>query len=322
MQINLRNAEFDAFREEARKYTEEEIAVRVKRSAVDLTTPEGRVAARDITTYGVDWSRTSELVRELGIAPEDRLIHSRSHSVPIRILRPRSPAKGVYLDLHGGGFYCGFPAMDDLRNASYAAAASIAIVSVDYRLAPEWPWPAATDDCESVAQWLLAHAEDEFGADRLIIGGASAGANLAVVTLLRLRDALGNTGRFVGANLLYGAYDLSGQSPSGRIHHAAGLAHHRAYVGDLKSDRLADPYISPLYADLAHMPPAIFSVGSADQRFYEENTAMAMRWAAAGNECDLDVYPEAGHGFDHHPTKMAEVAQGRISAWMTGLLSH
>jgi acetyl esterase len=89
--------------------------------------------------------------------------------------------------------------------------------NVDYRLAPEHPWPAAPDDCETAALWLLEQAETLFGTRRLMIGGASAGANLAMTTLLRLRDR-GRVQPFVGAVLQFGAYDLSGRSPGGRVY--------------------------------------------------------------------------------------------------------
>ncbi|CAM5718446.1 Carboxylesterase NlhH [Streptomyces alboniger] len=72
------------------------------------------------------------------------------------------------------------------------------MVSVEYRLAPENPFPAGPDHCEAAARWLVKHAVDEFGTDRLLIGGESAGAHLSVVTLLRLRDRHGITGAFRG----------------------------------------------------------------------------------------------------------------------------
>ena len=96
-----------------------------------------------------------------------------------------------------------------------ADALGIAVVSVDYRLAPEDPCPAGPDDCEAAALWLLENAEGRFGASRLAIGGASSGGNLAMTTLLRLRDR-GLVERFVGVVLVYGAFDLSGRSPGGR----------------------------------------------------------------------------------------------------------
>src|SRR5947199_1565276 len=109
----------------------------------------------------------------------------------------------------------GWAARRDGQNRRLADALGIAVVSVDYRLAPEHPWPAAPDDCETAALWLLDQAETRFGTARLAIGGASAGANLVMTTLLRLRDR-GLVEPIVGAVLQFGAYDLSGRSPGGR----------------------------------------------------------------------------------------------------------
>ncbi len=110
-------------------------------------------------------------------------------SLPVRIHTPASGAvAGVHLQIHGGGFYLGSAAGDDVRNRNLADALGLAVVSLDYRLAPEHPWPAASDDCETAALWLAEHAEQLFGATKLSIGGFSAGATLAMTTLLRLRD--------------------------------------------------------------------------------------------------------------------------------------
>ena len=124
-------------------------------------------------------------------------------------------ARGVYLDIHGGGFYMDSAARGDKRNRELADALHLAVVSVDYRLAPEHPWPAAPDDCEAAALWLVEEADARFGTSRLAIGGSSAGATLALATLLRLRDR-GAVGRFTGAALQFGTYDLSARTPAGR----------------------------------------------------------------------------------------------------------
>lgn len=137
----------------------------------------------------------------------------RGVQVPVRIFMPGDvAARGVYLDIHGGGFYLDCAARDDVRNRELAVSLGIAVVSVDYRLAPEHPWPSAPDDCESVARWLIGHAEARFGSSRLVIGGRSAGATLAMTTLLRLRDS-GDVGGVAGAMLQFGTFDLSAQTP-------------------------------------------------------------------------------------------------------------
>ncbi len=231
--------------------------------------------------------------------------------VPVRIFTPTgNRARGVYLDIHGGGFYLDSAARGDVRNRELADALQIAVVSVDYRLAPEHPWPAAPHDCEAAALWLVEHADTRFGSSRLAIGGRSAGATLALATLLRLRDR-GAVDGFVGAALQFGAYDLSAQTPAGR--RIADEYFLRAYAGHV-DDRTA-PDISPIYGDLRSLPPALLVVGSTDV-LLEDNLAMAGRLSAAGNDVELRVYPESSHGFTGHPTAMARTALSGIDSWL------
>jgi acetyl esterase len=106
-------------------------------------------------------------------------------------------------------------ARDDVRNRDIADTLQFAVVSVDYRLAPEHPWPAAPDDCEAAALWLVEHADARFGSSRLTIGGRSAGATLAVATLLRLRDRAAVDGSAPPPSSS-APTSLSGQTPAGR----------------------------------------------------------------------------------------------------------
>lgn len=233
----------------------------------------------------------------------------------------------VYLDIHGGGWCIGSARNGDAANVELAARAGVAVVSIDYRLAPEHPWPAGADDCEAAALWLLEHGPAEFGTGTLLVGGSSAGAHLAAVTLLRLRDRHGPDAltHVVGANLVFGAYDL-GLTPSQRraedglvIPLATLEACYAHTFPGLDADARRDPAISPLYADLAGLPPALFTVGTADP-LLDDSLFMAARWRAAGNEAQLHVYPEAAHGFPSFPIEIARIARARMAAFVASRL--
>jgi acetyl esterase/lipase len=250
-----------------------------------------------------------------GPPPVDEVVEAAGRRVPVRILAPESTtARGVYLDIHGGGFYMGSAAREDVRNRGLSDALGVTVVSVDYRLAPEHPWPSAPEDCETAALWLLDHAEARFGTTRLAIGGASAGATLAMTTLLRLRDR-GFAKRFAGAALQFGTYDLSGQTPPGRL--IADEYFIQAYTGHV-ADR-TNPDVSPIYGDLRDLPPTLLVVGTLDI-LLEDNLAMAARLSAAGNEVGLRLYPECPHGFTSFPTAMASTARHDIESWLADRL--
>ena len=266
----------------------------------DLSTPEGRRAARAALSHRPPHPRAVE-----------RVVEAEGRQVTVRIVAPASGRpQGAYLQIHGGGFYMDSAARSDTRNVALADAVGLAVVSVDYRLAPEDPWPAAPDDCETAALWLADEADSLFGTDRVLIGGASAGANLAAATVLRLLDR-GRAQVFAGAVLQFGAFDLSGQSPGGRRY--ADERWIEAYAGHVP-DRTR-PDISPLYGDLRGWPPSLLVVGAQDI-LLEDSLAMAARLSAAGNEVDLRVYPESAHGFTSYPTGMAAAALGGIEAWL------
>ena len=233
----------------------------------------------------------------------DRWVRLRIHAPMDR------PATGVVLEVHGGGFYLGSAADSDARNRHLADVLGVAVVSVDYRLAPEHPWPAAPDDCETAALWLAQHGGDRFGTTRLAMIGFSAGATLAVTTLLRLRDR--GMSAIDAAVLQFGTYDLSAQTPAGRL--IADEYFLEAYAG-AAPDR-TDPDLSPIYADLADLPPLLVVVGDADI-LLQDNLAMAARLSVARVDVDLRRYPEAPHGFTAHPTPMARAALDDIEAWL------
>ena len=243
----------------------------------------------------------------------ERGIPGPAGEIPLRLFIPER-VRGVYLHLHGGGFTIGSARQQDPLLAAIATRCALAVVSVEYRLAPEHPYPAGPDDCEAAALWLATQAQAEFGTDRLVIGGESAGANLAAVTLIRMRDRHGFTG-FRGANLTFGVFDLS-MTPSAARWGERNLILSTPIMEWFNSQyvpagRRRDPDVSPLYADLAHLPPALFTVGTLDL-LLDDSLFMHARWVAAGNRGELAVYPGGAHAFTAFPLALGQRANERI----------
>jgi acetyl esterase len=236
----------------------------------------------------------------------DRTIPGPAGEIPVRMIVP-DDAGGVYLHIHGGGWTLGAADQQDALLDFIARELGVAVVSVGYRLAPEDPYPAGPDDCEAAATWLLDHARDELGSDRLLIGGESAGAHLSAVTLLRMRDRHGAADRFLGANLVFGLYDF-GLTPSVRRWGERNLVLSTpviewfadCFLGDMPPEQRRGPDISPLHADLSDLPPAFFTVGELDP-LLDDSLFMAARWHAAGNHAEIVICPESVHGFIAFP---------------------
>lgn len=242
-------------------------------------------------------------------------IDGPASSVPLRIIGPEREPTGVFLHLHGGGWTLGENDMQDLRLQRLARETGLTVVSVGYRLAPENPYPAGPDDCEAAALWLLGdEAKVAAGTGPLAIGGDSAGAHLAAVTLLRLRDRHKITGAFAAAVLQYGSFDLS-MTPSQRLWGDRNLVLSGpiiSWFGDqflpsYDPEQRRDPDISPMFAALSGMPPAIFTVGTEDP-LLDDTLFMEARWRAAGHPTELRIWPEAPHGFVSLPMTVADVA--------------
>ena len=157
-------------------------------------------------------------------------------------------------------------------------------------------------------------AEARFGTTKLAIGGFSAGATLAMATLVRLRDR--GIAAFSGAVLQFGTYELSAQTPPGRrICDEYFLDAYAAAAPDR-----TNPDLSPIFAELAGLPPILIVIGSEDI-LLEDNLALATRLAVAGTSVDLRIYPASPHGFTGHPTAMAHSALDHIDSWLRDRLS-
>ena len=152
------------------------------------------------------------------------------------------------------------------------------------------------------------------------VGRGFAGGHLAAVTVLRLRDRHGYTG-FRGANLVYGAFDMS-MTPSQRRFGETRLVLRTSDIVQFANAFLPaiterrDPDISPLFADLHGLCPALFSVGTADA-LLDDSLFMHARWLAAGNAAELAIHPGGAHGFTLFPNKLAQQAEARMAAFLT-----
>lgn len=221
--------------------------------------------------------------------------------VEVRVYTPhRRSSDGALLWIHGGGYIVGSAAEDDPAAGGMAARLGIVVVSVEYRLAPEHPFPAAHDDCLTALRWLHAQAA-ELGVDpaRIAVGGESAGGGLAAALVLRAHDESIPVcfqyliypmldDRTVQRAEADGAWHVIWSPPSNRYGWAS-------YLGHEPGTRDASPYAVPARrASLAGLPPAWIGVGSADL-FAAEDIDYAARLEAAGVACELVVVPGMYH---------------------------
>lgn len=248
---------------------------------------------------------------------ENRTIPGPAGDLGIRVV-VADRVDGIYLHFHGGGWVMGSADGNDERLEGIARIAGVAVVSVDYRLAPEHPYPEPADDTEAVAVWLLGNAEEEFGTDRIVVGGESAGAHLGATTVLRMRDRHGYVG-FAGAVFSYGFFDL-GLTPSARDFGTRPLVlttplcqwFADAYLGGVDP---AHPDVSPLLADLTGFPPTLLVIGTNDP-LLDDSLLMASRLTEAGSHAELHVETGAAHGFTSSPSPASDRARAAIYQWI------
>ena len=299
----------------------------------ELVALNDRIVAQQKTQPDL-WSMPVERMRRLRkegkgtfpAAPKDKhaetIIHigAAGREIPVRVFRPSDKkTRGTFLHIHGGGWVFGGSEESDPRLRRLADNTGLTVASVEYRLAPEFPFPAGRDDCVDVAVALANGYLADLPRGFLAIGGESAGAHLAVLTLIRLRDEYGMR-PFRAANLVAGCYDLS-LTPSVRSNGKRRLVLNTDDVMEFvlrfvpDSYSLKDPEVSPLYADLAGLPPALFSCGSADL-LIDDTLFMASRWAASGNEAELSVTNGGCHVFQSFPTKAGQRSLDEMEAYL------
>jgi acetyl esterase/lipase len=198
--------------------------------------------------------------------------------------------------LHGGGYTIGSVNTHARMLAQIAAACDARAFAVDYRLAPENPFPAGLDDAVAGYRWLLAQGVDPA---RLVIGGDSAGGGLTLATLQRLREA--GDALPAAAVLLSPWTDLEGAGESIKTRREADPMIDPAGMPEMarlyhRDEDVRNPLVSPLHADFTGLPPMLIQVGDAEV-LLDDSTRVAERAEAAGVDVTLEVNDEMIHVF-------------------------
>jgi acetyl esterase len=278
-----------------------EIAAILRESAAaglpDPTTLPIAAARAQLTAASLAWN--IDLPELPAVA--DLSVPGPAGAMRLRHFRPRAGARlPLILYLHGGGWTFGSVETHDRLMRLLALAADAAVIGVDYRLAPEHPYPASLEDCLAAIRWVRAHADElEVDALRTVLAGDSAGANLALASLLALRDAREPLPE--GAALLYGCYcsrlDTASHARFGDGSYRLSTADMgwfwRNYLGITPA---GTPLAEPLYADLAGLPSLFLTLAAVDP-LADDTRALARRVAAAGVPHEVREYPGLVHGF-------------------------
>lgn len=222
------------------------------------------------------------------------------NGVPCHWLVPQdSAAERVLLYLHGGGFVLGLTGLHMEMVAQLARRMGVRALMVDYRLAPEHPFPAALDDCVAVYRWLL---QQKIPARNIVIAGDSAGGNLTITTLMKLRDdgdplpaaaaALSPVTDFVSKDKRFDdTYDPL-------LHPRATRLYNKSYVAGQDPH---NPLMSPIFGDWRGLPPLLIHAGE-DEVLRHDAIAAADAARAAGVDVRLEIYPRMWHVWQINPS--------------------
>jgi acetyl esterase/lipase len=257
-----------------------------------------------------------------GVKVETRMAEG---AVKVRVYSPEQGGTGaVLLWIHGGGLVIGSPMQDDQFCADTARALGVVVVATSYRLAPDFPFPAALDDCYTAWTWLQRSAA-ALGADpaRVAIGGQSAGGGLAASLVQRIHDA---GGMQPVAQWLFCPM-LDDRTAARRELDAVGhfVWNNRAnrvgwsgYLGGaVGAERVPEYAVPARRDDLRGLPPAWIGTGDIEL-FYDEDKTYTERLTEAGVGCTLDIVPGAPHGFEALApnTALAQAYLSRARAWL------
>ncbi len=202
----------------------------------------------------------------------------------------------VYVFFHGGGYYRGSAKESRMVTSNLSATCGCRCLTVDYRLAPEHPFPAALDDAYTVYAWLL---DQGVAANRIVIGGSSAGGGLAASLLAKLKMEEGPLP--AGAALLSPWADLTQSASTFETNAASDPTISKAYLDRmaalyLNGQDARDPLASPVYSDLSGLPPILVQAGKLETMF-GDSVSFFERAQAAGVDARLEAYDDVPHGW-------------------------
>jgi acetyl esterase/lipase len=251
--------------------------------------------------------------------------------VSLLICRPTSataPVAAIY-HIHGGGMVLGDNRDGMLETLDWAQELELAVVSVEYRLAPETPHPGPVEDCYAGLVWTAVHTQ-ELGIDatQIVVSGGSAGGGLAAAVALLARDRGGPAlaGQMLLCPMLddrndtVSAHQMAGVGVWDRTANETGWT---ALLGDARGGPDVSPYAAPARAtDLSGLPPTFIDVGSAET-FRDEDIAYASRIWQAGGVAELHVWPGGFHGYSGFAPQ-SQISQETVAArvrWLRRLLA-
>lgn len=208
--------------------------------------------------------------------------------------------------IHGGGYVLGHPDVDDGLCECYVKEINCVVVSIDYRLAPEHPYPAAIEDCYAGLKWTVNNAEElEIDISRIAIAGASSGGGLTAALALMARDKGGPEIAFQmplypmldDRNVSQSSYEINEENLPTAWNREANQAAWKMYLGNNPANEIS-PYAAPARSEnLKGLPPAYTFVGQLDP-FRDETIEYVKRLAQAGVPVEFHLYPGCFHGFD------------------------
>jgi acetyl esterase/lipase len=248
------------------------------------------------------------------------------NDVPVRIYQHDEAPTGLIVYFHGGGFCIGSIGVMDNVARELAHCSGATVVSVEYRLAPEHPYPAGLDDCEAVTRWALASALSlDASPERVVVAGESAGGNLAAAVTLRLR-ADDDAPSLAGQVLIYPSLDTSASAHRSRLQFAGVVLERsttdwfwRCYSAG--RDLTGDPFAAPVRAEsLAGLPRAMVVLGGCDP-LRDEGRLYARRLREDGVAVEELSFAGQPHGFVNFGLPAAQEAFRGIGGWLSSIFT-